>query len=60
VSASGLKGALRLKGLMAIYAMALRAWTKDDAVDLPKTMAELDKRLGQAERLSTMLHRRAA
>jgi ubiquinone biosynthesis protein COQ9 len=60
LSASGLKGALRLKGLMAIYAAALRAWMKDDAADLPKTMAELDKRLGQAERLSAMLHRRAA
>lgn len=60
LSASGLKGLLRLKGLMAIYGCALRTWTKDDGADLPKTMAELDKRLGQAERLSEMLHRRAA
>ena len=60
LSVSGLKGILRVNGLMAIYACALRVWTKDDGVDLPKTMAELDKRLGQAERLSGMLHRRAA
>lgn len=60
LSASGLKGILRLNGLMVIYASALRVWTKDDAADLPKTMAELDKRLTQAERISGMLHRRAA
>ncbi len=60
LSASGLKGLLRVNGLMAIYASALRVWARDDSADLAKTMAELDKRLGQAERLSGMLHRRAA
>jgi ubiquinone biosynthesis protein COQ9 len=60
LSASGLKGLVRVNGLMAIYASALRVWPRDDSADLAKTMAELDKRLGQAERLSGMLHRRAA
>ncbi|WP_395020481.1 hypothetical protein [Dongia sp.] len=58
ISASGLKGALRLKGLLAIYLAGLRAFAQDESDDLAKTMAEIDKRLGQAERLSGMLHRR--
>jgi AcrR family transcriptional regulator len=58
VSASGLRGALRLKGLGLVYAAGLRAFANDDSEDLSKTMAEIDKRLTQAERLSGMLHRR--
>lgn len=57
VSASGLRGALRIEGLGAIYACALRVWLKDETADLSKTMAELDKRLGQAERCIGMTHR---
>jgi AcrR family transcriptional regulator len=60
ISASGLKGALRLKGLTAIYFAGLRAFSADESEDLAKTMAEVDKRLGQAERLSEMLGRRRA
>lgn len=58
ISASGLKGALRLKGLLAIYMAGLRSFANDESEDLAKTMAEIDKRLGQAERVSEMLHRR--
>jgi ubiquinone biosynthesis protein COQ9 len=58
ISASGLKGALRLKGLLAIYVAGLRAFANDESEDLSKTMAEIDKRLGQAEKLSEMLQRR--
>jgi AcrR family transcriptional regulator len=58
ISASGLKGALRLKGLLAIYVAGLRAFANDESEDLSKTMAEIDKRLGQAQRLSEMLQRR--
>ena len=58
ISASGLKGALRLKGLLAIYAAGLRVFANDESEDLAKTMAEIDKRLGQAEKISEMLQRR--
>ena len=58
ISASGLKGALRLQGLLAIYSAGLRAFANDESEDLAKTMAEIDKRLGQAQRLSEMLQRR--
>lgn len=58
MSASGIKGAIRLKGLLAIYLAGLRAFATDESEDLSKTMAEIDKRLGQAERVSGMLQRR--
>ncbi|HEU0058233.1 MAG TPA: hypothetical protein VFR19_00025 [Hyphomicrobiaceae bacterium] len=60
ISASGLRGAFRIEGLGAIYACALRVWLKDDTADLSKTMAELDKRLGQAERCINMTQRKAS
>jgi len=60
LSASGMRGAVRIEGLGAIYAAALRVWLKDDSADLSKTMAELDKRLGQVERCINMTRRKAA
>ena len=60
ISASGVRGALRIEGLGAIYAAALRVWFKDESSDLSKTMAELDKRLGQAERCIEMTRRKTA
>jgi len=60
LSASGLRGAFRIEGLGAIYACALRVWLKDETADLSKTMAELDKRLGQVERCMNMTRRKAA
>lgn len=59
LSASGLRGALRIEGLGAIYAAAMRAFFKDETADLSKTMAELDKRLGQAERCINMTRRKS-
>jgi ubiquinone biosynthesis protein COQ9 len=60
LSASGLRGAFRIEGLGALYACALRVWLKDETADLSKTMAELDKRLGQVERCINMTRRKAA
>jgi len=60
LSASGLRGAFRIEGLGAIYACAMRVWLKDETEDLSKTMAELDKRLGQVERCMNMTRRKAA
>ena len=60
LSASGLRGAFRIEGLGALYACALRVWLKDESADLSKTMAELDKRLGQLERCMNMTRRKAA
>ncbi|TDQ82438.1 TetR family transcriptional regulator [Dongia mobilis] len=55
ISAAGLKGALRLNGLLAIHLAALRVWAGDDSADLARTMAEIDRRLGQAERLDEVV-----
>lgn len=55
ISASGLKGALRLQGLIAIHLAGLRAWLRDNSGDLVKTMAEVDKRLNQAARLNDLM-----
>jgi AcrR family transcriptional regulator len=60
ISASGLRGAMRIEGLGAIYGAAMRVWLKDDSADLSKTMAELDKRLGQVERCLNMTQRKSA
>ncbi len=50
IDASGLRGSLRVRGLALIWAAAFRVWL-DDGEDQAKTMAELDRRLRQAEEL---------
>jgi len=45
----GIRGAIRAKGLAAIYAATLRDWLKDDTADKSRTMAALDGRLRRAE-----------
>jgi len=45
---SGLRGAVRVRGLALVWAAAVRVWL-DDGEDQAKTMAELDRRLRQAE-----------
>ncbi len=50
LGASGLQGLVRIKGLALIYLDTLRVWLDDDSEDMGKTMAALDRRLGQADR----------
>lgn len=49
IDSSGIKGAVRVAGVTAVYLYALRAWSKDDSADLSKTMAALDRGLNRAE-----------
>lgn len=49
IDSSGVRGAIRVAGLAAVYLYALRAWSKDDSDDLSKTMAALDRGLNRAE-----------
>lgn len=62
LSSSGLRGAVRLKGLAAIYAYTFAVWLQDDSEDMTKTMAALDRRLAHAEqivrRICTLRNRR--
>jgi AcrR family transcriptional regulator len=55
IGTSGIAGHLRVKGVSAIYAAALCVWLRDDSDDQAKTMAFLDRRLQQAERLASLM-----
>ncbi|MEM7226707.1 MAG: helix-turn-helix domain-containing protein [Pseudomonadota bacterium] len=52
-------GAVRLKGLSAIYLATLRVWLRDETPDMAKTMATLDGYLRRAEGLLRRLPRGA-
>ncbi len=49
IDTQGMKGAVRVTGLTAIYLWVLRSWVEDDTPDLSSTMAALDKSLAQME-----------
>jgi hypothetical protein len=55
VRTSGITGALRVRGLIAVWLWTLRAWQRDESADLSTTMAALDRALGQAERAAGWL-----
>ena len=49
---NGLKGTIRLKGLMLIYFITFFQWVDEKNSTLEKTMTALDKNLDQAEKLT--------
>ena len=51
---NGLKGTIRLKGLMLIYFITFFQWMDDKNFSLEKTMTALDKNLDQAEKFSKL------
>ena len=55
ISASGLRGLLRVQGLTAVWLYTLRAWGRDESTDLSGTMAALDRALAQAEQFAGMV-----
>jgi len=55
VSGAGLRGELRVKGLVAVWLWTLRAWQGDESADLAATMAALDGALARAERAAGWL-----
>ena len=54
-STTGLRGALRVKGLIAVWAWAMRAFERDESEDLSATMAALDTALGRAHQVATWI-----
>ena len=54
---AGLAGAVRKRGLIAVWLQVVRAWDRDDSADLSATMVALDKALDRAEWLGRMLDR---
>jgi ubiquinone biosynthesis protein COQ9 len=55
VSTAGLRGELRVRGLIAVWIWTLRAFARDETDDLAPTMAALDKALGRAHALASWL-----
>ena len=52
IETSGIKGAVRLAGVVTIYMLVLREWMQDESPDLSRTMAALDRQLDRAEKLA--------
>jgi hypothetical protein len=55
VSTAGLRGQLRVRGLVGVWVWTLRAWERDETADLSGTMAALDAALRRASRLAAWL-----
>ncbi|HEY6431723.1 MAG TPA: TetR family transcriptional regulator [Acetobacteraceae bacterium] len=55
VATHGLRGELRVKGLLGVWMWAIRAWQSDDTADMSHTMAAMDSALGRVERLAGWL-----
>ena len=59
ISATGPGGLFRAQGLALVWARVLRTWFDDDDPGLARTMAELDRRLREGERIILGLERLA-
>jgi ubiquinone biosynthesis protein COQ9 len=59
VSARGLRGELRVRGLVAVWLWTVRAWRADESADLSATMAALDHALRRAEQAAGWLDGRS-
>ena len=56
IPATGLRGALRVRGLTLVWLWTIRAWQTDTSPDLSASMAALDTALSRAEPLANWLN----
>ncbi|MSP30131.1 MAG: TetR family transcriptional regulator [Acetobacteraceae bacterium] len=56
IATTGLRGALRVRGITLVWLWTLRAWQTDTSADLSATMAALDTALTHAEPLANWLN----
>jgi ubiquinone biosynthesis protein COQ9 len=56
LTATGIRGELQVKGLLAVWVWAVRAWERDESLDLSGTMAAVDSALQRADRIAGWLH----
>jgi AcrR family transcriptional regulator len=59
VSTAGVRGELRVRGLVAVWLWTIRAWRADETEDLAHTMAALDTALRRAEQAAEWLGHRS-
>ncbi len=57
VNPEGSLGAIRMQGLLSLYADVFRIWLADDDVGMARTMATLDRRLRRAESAMARIER---
>ncbi len=55
ITATGARGALQVRGLLAVWVWGVRAWDRDESEDLSGTMAAVDIALQCAERVASWL-----
>ena len=53
ISATGTRGELRVRGLLAVWLWAVRTWERDESEDLSGTMATVDTALHRGDRLAS-------
>jgi AcrR family transcriptional regulator len=56
VTATGPRGEIQVRGLLAIWLWGVRAWERDESEDLSGTMAVIDKALERGEQVASWLH----
>jgi AcrR family transcriptional regulator len=54
-STTGLRGAMRVKGLVAVWTWTSRTFVRDESEDLSATMAALDTTLGRVHRVAAWI-----
>ena len=59
IRSTGIRGGLRVHGLLALWLYAARAWEADESADLSATMAAVDRGLDRAIQAENMLPGRA-
>ncbi len=57
VSARGIRGELRKRGLAAVWAWGVRAWLRDETEDLSATMAAVDTALTRTDQIAARFKR---
>ncbi len=60
IDAGGVRGAIRVNGLLGVWLYTLRAWERDDSLDLAGTMAALDRALERMAQFDAVLRPAAA
>jgi ubiquinone biosynthesis protein COQ9 len=58
IPATGARGEVQVRGLLAVWLWGIRAWERDESDDLSGTMAAVDTALQRAEQLASWLHGR--